>query len=134
MAYEKIINVNNCKIVIPNFNFLTENDIYISMGLNRQMMYLFNEYDFNLYVKKVLKFFDELLELGKIDNKKYRYYLRCFFSKFCLEQKNINKRREIILPKYGLELLNAKNSVFVIEEDNHLEIYKDEDMYKLLKK
>lgn len=126
------VSLRNNSFTLPKFTFATPNErihpIY-SHDLNRLLLYSSSEFKaiYDNYVEKLNK----ARESGLIDYKRYTELRRFIFGSLMLPYEIISSNNRLLINVAAIKRLGIKNSVFVIGVDKHLELYADEDVYRL---
>lgn len=94
---------------------------------------LFKEEEINKKLKEIL---DKILLLrreGRIDYKTSLKYQRYVFGTLCYPYEVVDKERRIVVPDRALKVIDANSSLYVVGNNNHLELFKDEETYLKMK-
>jgi len=128
----EVLEIKNNKIIIPSyFDDLYKTNISAIVSFDKKKISIVNESEIEKYANQVNNYFNLLLSTHKISYRKYLSYKRYYFSKLYFYLNQINSKRELLLPKKALDMVGIEKTLFLSNENSHLEIYKSEQDYKL---
>jgi len=122
------------RLILPTETFAeAEDELGLMYDFRRQYLRLYSHAEFLKRLEEYEEAFKTLYNQGKIDARTYRRYRRILYAKLCLDEPIVSSKKRITIPTKVAERLEFKNSIYVVGNDTHLEIYKDEKTYKTLK-
>ena len=131
MKKEYILTINNHRINIPKDIPLKPNDnLILKINIEKKCLEIMTEEEF---IKRKTIFnqqIDTLLKENKITPKEQRQCKRLFFGILTIGKFTIDSNRRLYLNKRIIEMLKFKDIVYLIENDNQLEIYKGLELTK----
>lgn len=129
---ESTIKVNRGRIIVPKFTYgEIDDDLLIMFGLMKNKLIIGQAENMMKLLEEVEK---EMIELGvKQGQERFMFIRRArrfLYGQRCITEEKIDKQKRILIPKNAIEELNFGSQVFVIGNQNRLDIYKDEESYK----
>lgn len=121
------------RITIPSYTGVEEEErLHIMFSPLKEYLLLYRIEDFEKIIQIYEEYFAKLLEEGKVTPKKHRNLRRYLYASLCFGEERVDKNHRITLPASALEKLRINNSLYVVGNKHHLELYKDEETYQRL--
>lgn len=133
---ESILNLKNNEIKLPSFtHVLNDNSIYILYMRGKEKIVVCSKIEFESIIEEWIICLTKYFESKNMKNMRANSQAYHIINKiFIYDEIKIKKGKIIKIPAVLCENLLLKDSVYVIGNENRLEIYKDKKTYILTKK
>lgn len=129
---ESTIKVNKGRIIVPKFTYgEVDDNVLLMFSLMKNRLIIGQTDSMIKLLEKVEK---EMIELGVNQGQPEFTYARkvrrFLYATRCITEEKIDQQRRILIPKNVMEELNFGSQVFVVGNQNRLDIYQNEEVYK----
>ena len=131
---KQIIIDEKRRITIPTqTKVIAQENIGIMLSLNKDYLLLYNQTEYEEILKKAMTALEKMSQSKEYDAKFLRSLQRTFFAMHCYSLEKPNNKSRLSLPEQAVKTLEFKKSIYEVGESTHLELYKDEETYRMIK-